>query len=520
MGAFMRKWVLFLVAAIVVAGGGYYGWTVYSSGQIRAGLDQWIRTLPPGYAVTYKTVEYSVVSNLAKLGGITIAGTGAQTFDLSIDEVEVANPSPDFLAAWTQAAANPAALAPEKALPVAGTITVKGVTLHVAPVSATLGSARVEGLRLYPWALLHPGVPSWTEAQATLAARAQAPQLADLIPLLRFEASIMLGLGYDAYTGENLQTTAKLPATPQMPATDVTYAIRKLSGTGFDRGSWSGGAGEGISMQGAPFGTVSVDRVTIGAIKAQKPLAQLLAGDAPAPEMLDDFAIGQIDYAGIKIKTPDGKEIPAGALSISKIGFSHGVPISGELAYGGLKISKALLPDARAQEAFDKLGLDTLTLSFGFSYQWDLDQKRITLRNAALKADELGAVNLSAELSDMTPVAGWQTRGSLVHALLRYDDASLTERALKAAAAQSNTDAAALRQQLIALVNIRAVALGNSPPIADAAKAIVTFLDAPHSLTIELAPAAPVAFSALQAAIALPAGDIATLIGLTVSANQ
>src|ERR1700676_570560 len=101
MGAFMRKWVLFLAAAIVVAGGGYYGWTVYSSGQIRAGLDQWIRTLPPGYAVTYKTVEYSVVSNLAKLGGITIAGTGAQTFDLSIDEVEVANPSPDFLAAWT-----------------------------------------------------------------------------------------------------------------------------------------------------------------------------------------------------------------------------------------------------------------------------------------------------------------------------------------------------------------------------------------------------------------------------------
>ena len=120
----------------------------------------------------------------------------------------------------------------------------------------------------------------------------------------------------------------------------------------------------------------------------------------------------------------------------------------------------------------------------------------------------------------MTPGAGWQTRGSLVHALLRYDDASLTERALKAAAAQSNTDAAALRQQLIALVNIRAVALGNSPPIADAAKALVTFLGTPPSLTIELAPAAPVTFSALQAAIALPAGDIATLIGLAVSANQ
>jgi hypothetical protein len=50
--------------------------------------------------------------------------------------------------------------------------------------------------------------------------------------------------------------------------------------------------------------------------------------------------------------------------------------------------------------------------------------------------------------------------------------------------------------------------------------AVKTFLADPHSLTIELAPPAPVAFSALKAASTLNPGDIAALIGLTVTANK
>src|SRR5260370_37127206 len=178
------------------------------------------------------------------------------------------------------------------------------------------------------------------------------------------------------------------------------------------------------------------------------------------------------------------------------------------------------MPDARGQEAFDKLGLDTLTLSLVASYQWDLEQKRVAVRTLAFKIDELGALNLSAELADMTPGEGWQTRGSLFHALLRYDDASLADRMLKAAALLSNTDPAAFRQQVITMVDMRAAALGDSPAISAAVAAVKTFLGEPHSLTIELAPPAPVAFSALPAASTMPPGDIAALIGLTVTANK
>ena len=81
----MRRPVLWIVVLVVAAGaGGYYGWTRlhdYSGEQFRAGLDQWIGTLPPAYSMTYKTAEYNVATDTATLGGVAIKGTGTQAFD-------------------------------------------------------------------------------------------------------------------------------------------------------------------------------------------------------------------------------------------------------------------------------------------------------------------------------------------------------------------------------------------------------------------------------------------------------
>ncbi|HKX11048.1 MAG TPA: hypothetical protein VJN67_22815, partial [Stellaceae bacterium] len=258
----MRKWIIALVVVVIAGAGGYYGWTRLHENageQVRAGLDQWIKTLPPDYAVTYKTVDYNVATDTATLGSLTAKGTGAQPFDLTIDQVEVSKPAKDFSTAWAQAAANPAALAPDKALPVAGSIVVKGVTFHFGPASATMASAKLDGLKVYPWALLHQGVPTLADLKATMTApRTGPPQLADMLPLIRFEASLLLGIGYEAYTAETLQVTGTMPATPQMPATDVTYTIKKFGGSGFDRGTRGDAQLEGATIKAAPLGTVTI----------------------------------------------------------------------------------------------------------------------------------------------------------------------------------------------------------------------------------------------------------------------
>src|SRR5262249_47589885 len=108
------------------------------------------------------------------------------------------------------------------------------------------------------------------------------------------------------------------------------------------------------------------------------------------------------------------------------------------------------------------------------------------------KVDELGALALSLDAANLTPATAAAMQGKLAHAKLSYADASLAERVLRAGATQMGTDPAALRAQLIDTVQQQAAALGPSPAIAEASKAIVTFLGAPKSLTVELSPASPV----------------------------
>jgi hypothetical protein len=514
----MRKTLLGIAVAALVAGGVFYGWAVQSQHRFRAALDDVLERLPPGYSVTIKTADYSVLDDHVTLRGVVISGGTAQNFDASIDEIEVEKPSRDFLVAWGQAAANPAALAPDFEVSVGHSISARGVTVHAATASVTVASFTLEGLRLYPWALLHPGVPSWAEAQAVLVNRARPPELADLQPLLRFEAAMMLGIGYDRYALENFQATAKLPAVPNFSVTDVTYSLRKVTGGGYDRGNRGDATADDLNVQASPLGALTVDRIAVANLDLREPFSRLLAGGALTPATFDGLAIGRIDYDGMIGRLPTGVPVTLGKLTLSNIAVSGGVPVAGALAYSGLRIRRAQMPNAQSLEIFDKLGLETVTLGLGFSFKWDLEQKRMTLSDIVLKADELGALTLSVDLAGMGGDAAWQSDVKLAHAALRYDDASLMERLLRTGAAQSGVDVAAFRQQIIATIRERISALGDNPAISAAAKALVTFLASPHTVTVELAPPTPVGVGLLQTARDLPPAELVSRLGLSVSA--
>jgi hypothetical protein len=178
------------------------------------------------------------------------------------------------------------------------------------------------------------------------------------------------------------------------------------------------------------------------------------------------------------------------------------------------------LPDPKAQDAFTKLGLETITLSLALSYDWDVAQQRATVHDTMLKVNELGTITVSADLTNVVASVAALTQARLAHARLRFEDASLVERLLRAGAAQTSADPATYRQQIAGMVQHSGATPGqDSPLLAAAQQAAGDFITSPRSLTIELSPPVPVTFMALQRAVAAPA-NCAAMVGLAVSANQ
>jgi hypothetical protein len=338
--------------------------------------------------------------------------------------------------------------------------------------------------------------------------------LNELRAILRAEAAAMLGVGWESHEA----VAAKVTET--FAGVDIEYDIHKMSGRAFDRGVMQGGAGDGITFSGKALGVFSVDRVAVGAVDMRQPMTRLINGAALSPELLDGIRIGRVEYTGLTAQPPGQPAFHVGGFWLGPMAFAQGMPIAGELGWTDVSISKAQLPDARARDGFDRLGLETMTISFAVAYDWDLSGKHATVRDTMLKINELGTITFAVDLTNMAAGVEGLAQARLAHARLRFDDASLVDRLLRAGAAQSGTDPAAYRLLIEAMVRQQAMTIGGgTPAMAAVGQAASDFIAAPQSLVIELAPPAPVPFLALQGLSAAPAAAAATL-GVTVSANQ
>jgi hypothetical protein len=101
----------------------------------------------------------------------------------------------------------------------------------------------------------------------------------------------------------------------------------------------------------------------------------------------------------------------------------------------------------------------------------------------------------------------------LERATLSWDDASLTDRIFKVAAAQGHTTPELVRSQLAVPILALGVLVPDQPDVADQ---LTAFLDHPHNLTVVLKPAAPISLGEVARA---PATDRAHLLGLHVTGN-
>jgi hypothetical protein len=514
----MRKGIIAGAIIAVVVGGAYYGLAVYPIQAFRAALDQAAGALPSGTRATYKDARYSLLSGRATITGIAVHRDAPDNFDLTIDALAVTKPALDAAAAWAQAAANPGAVAPDLAVRLADAATATGISYHDAAGAIAARSVEINRPRAYPWALLHPGVPSLAEARADLLARTRPPRLVDLAPQLRAAASRLLGVGYDGYVVADFAATAHLPPIQQQPARDVSYSIATMTAGAFDRGNLASFTASSVAIAGAGLGNLKLDHIAIADLQARAPLLRWIDGDV-SPASFDGLTLKSLTYGPLTVQPAGGAATALGTLSLADVAVAHGAPVAADIAIDGMSVNIAELAALTGSDLADRLGVDRLTLKLALSYRWDIDRRHLTIAHAAIAAKELGALTLSLDLDDAVPDASLELNARLTHALLHYEDASLVKRAL-AVAAGSGGDADALRQRLIATASQMATTAGDNDALIAASRAVADFLAAPRSLTVELAPPHPVALLSLVAAAFIPSPRSAATLGLAVSANR
>jgi hypothetical protein len=556
----MRRIVIGIVTAAILGGIAYYGLFVVPSKQFRTGLDQAIATLPPGYTVHYGGARYSLLSRTAVITDLSVQGPATFPINETIAKVTVEGPALDFSDRWNKAQANPSALTPDQALPVVDRIMIEGVKIHGA-ANGSLASTSMTKIRLYPWALLRPGVPALkdigdvfaasmraqaliAQQQKALTARQQesadqtgdsgsaAPSPADIqalqkqsleavLPVIRLEAVVFLAIGYDSADGSGLDLTISLPATGAPgPQGDLHVGMNTFHAGALDRAIGGANTVDGLTEDLGAAGKVSVDHASIGNYVLRDAATRLANGDPLSMAMLDGATIGPMEMDSMSMTLPTGGNGQIQKIAMTGLSFDHSFLKSFGFNATGIKQDVASM-DERTKVGMRQLGLNSVTANLGAAFQWDADKKMAALRDVIFSVNELGSIQVDADLAGIDPAnPAASLQSSLAKATVHYQDSSLINRLLSAGGPRTPAQLEQMRQAFAANLLRGFGPVASDPKLAGSVKAISDFAKAPHSLTITLAPPAPVPVAAIKTLAAQGPQVLVDTLGLSITANQ
>ena len=505
----MRRIGLWSVAVLVVAGAVYWGTGFYFDRLIRNGLDLAIQHLPAGYTVTYQSAHYSPLSRTAEVGGIELhAVLPSGAIDGRVATLELVRPNLQLGERWNQAVANPTAWAPDQALPVADQIRLTGVHVQSPLQLLEVDSERLEGTRLYPSALLHPGLPGL----AALLGGAGATPLDTALDLLRLDAALSLGIGCDRWENIGFRASGRTPPNGAAPEQSFSYDIAQMTANGLDRGIWQSLAAEEIAFSSTLGGSAKFGRLSLSGVDLRQVSTRLLDAKEIVAALFDGLAIKRVEYADMTVAAKDGIPLSMEAFTLTDLAVADGEPASGALRMKGMRLSASQMTEPAQVAFFTQMGLDHVTVGLGFAFNRTAATGQVTIHDTYVKLDELGSVDLTADLEAL-PIGANPLGAKVTRATLLYHDASLVDRLLRQMAGGGDPEQA--RQQLILMAQQQQDVYG-----PDLTQAMVAFLRKPGSLTIELAPPEPLPLAALAVIKNWPRDQIPKLLGLRLQANQ
>lgn len=214
----------------------------------------------------------------------------------------------------------------------------------------------------------------------------------------------------------------------------------------------------------------------------------------------------------------------------------------------GIVIDLSTLKDPRARHAITSMGYQTLRGDVQIKGDWDAKTGRVNIPQYALTLQDAGRLNIALDIGGYTlelirqlqdiqqqmdqqsdpkaqQAAGMASLGlmqqlTLNAASIRFDDASLTEKALKFAGSKQGMSAQQTAQTAKALLPFLLGRLGMPELQQQISAAASVYLDNPQNIEIKATPPAPVPFGQIAGAAMLDPRSISAMIGVEVTANQ
>ncbi len=270
----------------------------------------------------------------------------------------------------------------------------------------------------------------------------------------------------------------------------------------------------------------------------------------PKGEGLDSMLLYESAHSGPVKVVKDGAEVFS--LGGSDVNLTLREDESGfdfDGAFKSLKADLTKASDPQSKEAIDKLALQHINGDITMKGAWELTPGTIDVSELAFDFTNVGKLNLAFKISGYTmpfvkslqeaakqaeanqnkeeaqqalglSMLGLMQQLSFESAQIRFDDASITRRALDYAGSQQGMSGKQMADSLKAMTPIMLAQL-NIPELQNAVSAAVnTFLDDPKSLTVRAAPDKPVPLPMIMGAAMGAPNTLPQVLGVKVSAND
>ena len=318
-------------------------------------------------------------------------------------------------------------------------------------------------------------------------------------------------------------------------AGDVTLTdVTEVSGGGFKIGSLTI-PDISFSPEGEPDSKVNVAGMSLAGITlpaegATDPLARIL-----------QYEKAEIKHFDVNAKGKDVFTADNLAVTVSPITAASPVTFTSNIERFSADLTA--VEDPKTKDALNALGYEKITGKIDMGGSWNMADGRLNLEKMDYVVDNAGTLGLQLDISGYTldfikglqeatknmegkpdeaqgmAMLGLMQQLSFNNAAIRFDDASLTYKALDYVAKQQGAKRSDLINQAKAIVPMAAAQLGNAEFAQSLAVAVGAYLDNPKTIEIKAAPAKPVPFAIIAAGgMADPKSLIKTL-GVTVNAR-